>query len=107
MRRLTIAWFAIAYVGLDANTILAARIANWFAKACTIIVDRLIAEVTGAFVWRVAISINAVSFAKRFAYIRRIVFGRTVAFVACTSFGCSTDAVYATSATNGFADIAA
>lgn len=103
-RRSTIPQFAIAYVGSDADTIPAAWITYRFAETHAIL-DRLVAGVTGAFIRRAAISVDAVGFAGRFAYVRRIVFGRTIAFVACTNFGRAANAVHAIFATNRLADI--
>lgn len=98
--RSTIAWIAAAHVGLHANAVFAVRVANGFAEV-SIAFSRLITGVAGAFVWRRAMSIDAVSFAMGLAFVRGI--GRTIALVASTSFRCAAQTVDATLATRGFA----
>lgn len=66
--RSTIAWIAAAYVGLHADTVLATRVANGFAEA-PIVFGKLVTRVAGAFVWRGAMSIDAISLAEGFAYV--------------------------------------
>lgn len=64
---------------------------------------RLIAGVAGAFVRRGAMSIDAISLAEGFAYVRRI--GRAIAVVARAGFRCAAETVDAILATGGFADV--
>jgi len=88
---------------LYADTVLAIWIANRFAKACTISFGRLVARIAGAFVWRSAISIDAISLADRFAFIPRI--GTTIARIAHAGLRCGTEAVEAFLATCRLTDI--
>lgn len=103
IHRQTIARIAAAYVGLYADTVLATRIANRFAKARTIAFGRLVAGIAGAFVWRNAISIDAISLADRLAFIPRI--GTTIARIAHASVRCDTETVDAFLATYRLADV--
>lgn len=96
-----IAWIAAAYIGLHADTVLATWIADGLAETRAISFGRLITGFADAFVRRGAISIDAISLAEGFAYVRRI--GRTIAFVARTSSGCATEAVGAILFTDRFA----
>jgi len=65
----------------------------------------LVVGVAGAFVWRDAISIDAISLADGLAFIPRI--GRTITLVAQTNFRCAAEAVDTILTTYGFADIIA
>lgn len=63
---------------------------------------RLVTGFADAFVWRSAISIDALSLAEGLAHIRRI--GRTITLVAGASFRCTAKAVDAFLAAGGIAD---
>lgn len=95
--RRTVARIAAAHVGLRADTVPATRIANRLAEARTIALGRLVAGVASAFVWRGAVSIDAISLADGLAYVPRI--RRTIALVALASFWCAAEAVDAILAT--------